>query len=233
VKDQVTSSSALSDLRKILKRERAREKELRAAIEPLSSGGPQTLSAAFAGALEERDRRMVELQREADQRLAELEETKIEADTRLKSADKRLAMLNEAVAESERLRAHADNLQQLLERSNAAVENLDKALKEITAEAQRREELLVQSNQMVEQLDSALRARDQALETSQRQAAELSALLHASADAQVTALLGQVESLQTQLEIMTQAAQERLVALESNAQAVQELQARLASGSGS
>ncbi|HET9393753.1 MAG TPA: hypothetical protein VFO29_09595 [Candidatus Rubrimentiphilum sp.] len=226
------AAKTLKELRDILARQRRRDKEMRAQLQKLAKLPSGNLSDAFASALEERDRRLAELQREADQRLAELEETKTEADTRLRSADRRLQQLNDAVAESERLRAHAENLQQLLERSNDAVERTDKALKEITVEAQRRETLLVESNQMIAQLDAALRAKDADLAVSQSQAAELNALLHASADTQVAALLAQIESLQTQLQIMTQAAQERLVALESNAQAVRDLQARLASGSG-
>jgi chromosome segregation ATPase len=220
---------SVKELRDLLAAQRHRDKELQLQLRKLAKLPSQSLNDAFASVLEERDRRLAELQREADQRLAELEETKTEADTRLKSADHRLAELNRAGAESERLRAHAENLQQLLEKSNDAVERTDVALKEITAEAKHREELLIQSTRTVEELDAALRAKSDEVSALQGQIAALGSQAPNAEDARVLSLQAQVESLRTQLDIMSQAAQERLVALESNAQAVQDLRAKLAS----
>lgn len=207
VKDRIAYSRAIQDLRKILERERAGEKKLRAALESLSVSGSQSLNAALAGALEERDRQMADLQRETDARLAEVEDIKKEANLREQEAEEK-----------------AEEIRAIKKEADHRLEELQVAI----SEAEQRQALLVRSNAAVETLDAALKTRNAEVESLREQLALLQAQQSPpSGDAHVLGLHAQIESLQMQLQVVTQAAEERLIALQSNVAAVHELRRQL------
>jgi chromosome segregation ATPase len=197
------ASPAVSKLRKLLENERSRDRRLRASLEKLTARAPQGFNDIFTAALEERDRQMADLQREADERAAEIKEITAQADRRFEE----LKASNQEAAGAR-------------------------------AEAERRYELLVSANETVERLDALLRERNTAIEALYSQIASLQdriAGLESGLElqappqpkAEITGLNAQIHSLQTQLAIVTQAAEERLVALEQNAQAVADLRSLL------
>ncbi|HEY5258350.1 MAG TPA: hypothetical protein VIJ12_08200 [Candidatus Baltobacteraceae bacterium] len=72
---------------------------------------PTKATDAFAGALEERDRQLAELQFEADRRLVFLEESSQRANELQLAADARMEMLTQAWAELQAAQAHIAGLE--------------------------------------------------------------------------------------------------------------------------